>query len=204
MQHGPGESVPPAADLWSLPGTGSAAYSGNPHTAAEPIHEPLAGELVSTDDGSAARKHPVFKILMELRDMRPAKMARTRKWPRRNKPAPRIVAGFPWETVFKFLVDHPRSMILMHMVDKNLWFQLINDHHLWSQCGLRYSNGMSTEFNTFSSVSTRPSFLASGSSSQVFTACLFTPVQSKATSAKTPPPPISMRYSRAMSGRLLV
>ena len=64
--------------------------------------------------------------------MRPAKMARTRKWPRRNKPASRIVAGFPWETVFKFLVDHPRSMILMHMVDKNLRFQLINDHRLWT------------------------------------------------------------------------
>jgi hypothetical protein len=44
-----------------------------------------------------------------------------------------MMANFPWEMVFHHLVSHPRSLILMQMVDKGLAWRLQSDHALWAQ-----------------------------------------------------------------------
>lgn len=66
-----------------------------------------------------------------LCDMRPHRMPPPRRWARRPKVSSCLVAGFPWEVVFKHLCTHPRSLILLQMVDKNLAHAICTNHALW-------------------------------------------------------------------------
>ena len=63
--------------------------------------------------------------------MRPHKMPRVRRWACRDKVSACLVSNFPWEIVFRHLVGHPRSLILMQMVDKNLSHTIRSDEALW-------------------------------------------------------------------------
>jgi len=63
--------------------------------------------------------------------MRPHKMQRVRRWACRDKVSACLVSNFPWEVVFRHLVEHPRSLILMQMVDKNLSRAIRADDALW-------------------------------------------------------------------------
>ena len=56
---------------------------------------------------------------------------RDRCWLRRAKVGSYISKDFPWEIVLKFLKDHPQSLILLQMVDRNLRQVLQNEHNLW-------------------------------------------------------------------------
>lgn len=49
-----------------------------------------------------------------------------------------MMANFPWEMVFRHLIPHPRSLILMHMVDKGLAWRLRSDHAIWVQVFRRH------------------------------------------------------------------
>lgn len=63
--------------------------------------------------------------------LRPAKRTRTCTWARRKKASACTVSNFPWEIVISHLKMHPRSLILLQMVDKNLNNVLVNNHVLW-------------------------------------------------------------------------
>lgn len=49
-----------------------------------------------------------------------------------------MMANFPWEMIFQHLITHPRSLILMQMVDKGLAWRLQSDHALWTQAFKRH------------------------------------------------------------------
>ena len=66
-----------------------------------------------------------------LMPLRPAKRTRTCTWPRRKKASACTVSNFPWEIVISHLKRHPRSLILMQMVDKNLNSVLKKSDLLW-------------------------------------------------------------------------
>ena len=104
---------------------GVSSVPGNTPTAGQD-DEPLASIDLTAESAIA-----VTREVMDLREMRPAKMRCIRRWSRREKAPPRLVARFPWEIVFGFMVGHHRSLILMQMVDRNLRHQLINNHALW-------------------------------------------------------------------------
>lgn len=63
--------------------------------------------------------------------MRLKRSARCRQWARRPKVAACLSKDFPWEVVLRFLRFHPRSLILLQMVDKNLRHLLTTDHLFW-------------------------------------------------------------------------
>ena len=63
--------------------------------------------------------------------MVPAKRRRIRSWKNRKKVSVCISSNFPWNLIFKFLKDHPRSMILIQMVDKNFSHVVRTDFPLW-------------------------------------------------------------------------
>lgn len=69
-----------------------------------------------------------------------------RQWARRDKAPACMLANFPWEVIFRRLSRHPRSLILMQMVDKNLAQRLGSDHELWAMIFKRdlYSSHFAT------------------------------------------------------------
>ena len=70
---------------------------------------------------------------MQLRDIKSKRKTRDRAWQlRKNKVPPRIARDFPWEIVVRFLQRHPRSLILLQMVDRNLRQVLRADNSLWA------------------------------------------------------------------------
>jgi hypothetical protein len=62
--------------------------------------------------------------------MEPKKRAKGREWKKRPKVHSNISKDFPWEVVLRFL-QHPRSLIMLQMVDKNLYHLIKRDHKLW-------------------------------------------------------------------------
>ena len=69
--------------------------------------------------------------LVMTRPMEPKKKNRDRKWKHRPKVSSNLSKDFPWEVVLRFLGGHPRSLILLQMVDKNLNHLISTDYKLW-------------------------------------------------------------------------
>ncbi len=65
------------------------------------------------------------------RPMESKKRNRGRQWKHRPKVSSTLSRDFPWEVVLRFLEYHPRSLILLQMVDKNLNQLLSSDSKLW-------------------------------------------------------------------------
>jgi hypothetical protein len=86
------------------------------------------------EDDELALTHPDF----DARPMVRKKARPPRQWKRREKPSPCMMSNFPWETVFQHLLAHPRSLIMMQMVDKGLAWRLAKDHHLWNKIFRRH------------------------------------------------------------------
>ena len=63
--------------------------------------------------------------------MQPKKRNKCRQWKNRPKVSSKLSKDFPWEVVLRFLGDHPRSLILLQMVDKNLNNLISTDNRLW-------------------------------------------------------------------------
>jgi hypothetical protein len=63
--------------------------------------------------------------------MQPNKKNKGRQWKHRPKVSSNLSKDFPWEVVLRFLRDHPRSLILLQMVDKNLKNLISTDDGLW-------------------------------------------------------------------------
>ena len=67
----------------------------------------------------------------EVVPMRKRPRPRDRAWQRRPKVGSAISGNFPWEIVLKFLTNHPRSLIILQLVDRNLRAVLRDNHLLW-------------------------------------------------------------------------
>lgn len=66
------------------------------------------------------------------RRVRRKRPTRDRSWQRRRKVSSCLSKDFPWEVVLRFLQGHPRSLILLQMVDRNLRQVIAADHLLWA------------------------------------------------------------------------
>jgi len=71
-------------------------------------------------------------LVVSARRVRKRAPARDRCWQRRHKVSSCLSKDFPWEIVLRFLQGHPRSLILLQMVDRNLRQVLSCDHLLWA------------------------------------------------------------------------
>lgn len=104
------------------------------------LDESAAGTVL-TDIGTAPSETESQLILMEkylkkqhyvaTRSMQPKKRNRDRQWKTRPKVSSNLSKDFPWEVVLRFLKDHPRSLILLQMVDKNLYNLISTDNKMW-------------------------------------------------------------------------
>jgi hypothetical protein len=74
----------------------------------------------------------VTVCVLPVRRMEPKKRNRDRQWRNRSKVSESLSRDFPWEVVLRFLKGHPRSLILLQMVDRNLRHLITTDHRLWS------------------------------------------------------------------------
>ena len=71
-------------------------------------------------------------LVVSARRIKRRAPARERCWQRRNKVSSCLSKDFPWEIVLRFLQDHPRSLILLQMVDRNLRHVITRDHLFWA------------------------------------------------------------------------
>ncbi len=78
------------------------------------------------------------RLAVSARRVRRRSPARDRSWQRRHKVPSCLSKDFPWEVVLRFLQDHPRSLILLQMVDRNLRSVLSTDHLLWARIYKRH------------------------------------------------------------------
>lgn len=117
MHNEQGEHQP----VQSGAGAGDASHCERPTAGGAPACALADAKRLSVQD----RRPPL------LAPMRPHKMQRGRRWACRDKVSACLVANFPWEIVFKHLMWHPRSLILMQMVDKNLSHAIRSNDALW-------------------------------------------------------------------------
>lgn len=71
-------------------------------------------------------------LVVSARRVRRKRKTRDRTWQRRQKVSSCTSKDFPWEIVLRHLQDHPRSLILLQMTDKNLRQVITTDHLLWA------------------------------------------------------------------------
>jgi hypothetical protein len=65
------------------------------------------------------------------RSLCPKKSRKSREWKNRNKVSSNLSKDFPWEIILSHLQGHARSLILLQMVDKNLYHLISTDHVFW-------------------------------------------------------------------------
>lgn len=71
--------------------------------------------------------------LEAVRPLRRSRHARDRTWKNRAKVSACTSALFPWEAVLGHLGSHPRSLILLQMVNRHLRQLLATDHPFWQR-----------------------------------------------------------------------
>ncbi len=115
----------------------------DPQNECPELEHPTSADALLNGDGSSNHigDKPSLLTLMEkclkkqyfvaTRSMQPKKKNKDRQWKNKAKVSSRLSKDFPWEIVLRFLKGHPRSLILLQMVDKNLYNLISTDHTFW-------------------------------------------------------------------------
>ena len=68
-----------------------------------------------------------------MRSLRPKSRKKDRVWGNRPKVSSCLSKNFPWEVVIGWLKMHPRSMIILQMVDRNLRHTIQTNDLMWTE-----------------------------------------------------------------------